>query len=110
MARSERSRRRALRAGQLDQLRLRVYGDKGSIEMIYDTGKSTLRACLGEDTNTATWRDVPFDPVETNYQRFVSAVRNGKTLEPSFRRAANIQRVLDKAMLSDLERNEQAVA
>jgi predicted dehydrogenase len=97
-------------AGQLDQLRLRVYGDKGSIEMIYDTGKSTLRACLGEDTNTATWRDVPFDPVETNYQRFVSAVRNGKTLEPSFRRAANIQRVLDKAMLSDLERNEQAVA
>jgi len=53
---------------------------------------------------------VPFDSVETNYQRFVSAVRNGKTLEPSFRRAANIQRVLDKAMLSDLERNEQAVA
>ncbi len=78
--------------------------------MIYDTGKSTLRACLGPAANTATWRDVLFESVETNYQRFVKAVKAGKTLEPPFRRAANIQKVLDKAMLSDLERNDQAVA
>ena len=97
-------------AGQLDQLRLRVYGDKGSIEMIYDTGKSTLRACLGEDVNTATWRDVPFEPVETNYQRFAAAVKAGATLEPSFRRAVNIQKVLDKAMASDLDHSDRAVA
>ncbi len=97
-------------AGQLDQLRLRVYGDKGSIEMIYDTGKSTLRACLGEDVNTATWRYVPFEPVETNYQRFASAVKAGATVEPSFRRAANIQKVLDMAMASDLEHSDRAIA
>jgi predicted dehydrogenase len=97
-------------AGQLDQLRLRVYGKTGSIEMIYDTGKSTLRACMGEDVNTATWRDVPFDPVETNYQRFVSAVLAGKTQEPSFRRAAGIQKVLDKALVSDHSRKDEAVA
>jgi predicted dehydrogenase len=97
-------------AGQLDQLRLRVYGEKGSIEMIYDTGKSTLRACLGEDLNTATYRDVPFEPVETNYQRFVKAVRAGKTQEPSFRRAANIQKVLDKAMASDASHKDEVVA
>ena len=65
---------------------------------------------IGGASNLWGGRCVPFDPVETNYQRFVSAVRSGKTLEPSFRRAANIQKVLDKAMLSDLERNEQAVA
>jgi predicted dehydrogenase len=97
-------------AGQLDQLRLRVYGDEGSIEMIYDTGKSTLRACLGEDVNTAIWRDVPFEPVETNYQRFAAAVKAGAALEPSFRRAANIQKVLDTAMASDLEHSDRAVA
>ncbi|HWJ73992.1 MAG TPA: Gfo/Idh/MocA family oxidoreductase [Kaistia sp.] len=95
--------------GQLDQLRLRVYGDKGSLEIIYDTGKSTLRACIGEDVHTATWRDVAFEPVETNYQRFVAAVRAGKTQEPSFRRAANIQKVLDKAMVSDASHRDEAI-
>jgi len=97
-------------AGQLDQLRLRVYGEKGSIEMIYDTRRSYLRACMGPDLDTANWRDIPYDPVETNYQRFVGAVRAGKTQEPSFRRAANIQKVLDMAQLSDREHRDMAVA
>jgi predicted dehydrogenase len=97
-------------AGQLDQLRLRVYGEKGSIEMIYDTGRSYLRACMDRDLDTATWRDLPFDPVDTNYKRFVQAVRDGKTLEPSFRRAATIQKVLDMAQVSDREHRDEAVA
>ncbi len=96
-------------AGQLDQLRLRVYGSAGSLEIIYDTGKSSLRACIGEDVHTATWRDIAFDPVETNYQRFVAAVRAGKTLEPSFRRAANIQKVLDAALSSDGSHQDVAI-
>lgn len=96
-------------AGQMDQLRLRIYGETGSVEIIYDTGTSTLRACLGEDVHTATWRDVPFDPVETNYQRFVSAVRASKTQEPSFRRAATIQKVLDAAMASNASGREETV-
>jgi predicted dehydrogenase len=96
-------------AGQLDQLRLRVYGDKGAIEMIYDTGVSMLRACLGPDLDTALWRDISVDPVETNYQRFAAAVRARKTQEPSFRRAANIQKVLDQAQVSDRERREATV-
>jgi predicted dehydrogenase len=96
--------------GQLDQLRLRVYGEKGSIEMIYDTGKSSLRACTGADLDTATWRDIPFEPVDTNYQRFVAAVRASKMQEPSFRRAANIQKVLDMAQVSDREHKDAAVS
>lgn len=96
-------------AGQLDQLRLRVYGEKGSIEMIYDTGRSYLRACMDRDLDTANWRDIPFDPVDTNYKRFVAAVKEGKTLEPSFRRAATIQRVLDMAQVSDRVHADQAL-
>ena len=96
-------------AGQLDQLRLRVYGEKGSIEMIYDTGRSYLRACMDRDLDTANWRDIPFDPVDTNYKRFVAAVRDGKTLEPSFRRAATIQKVLDLAQVSDRDHKDEAV-
>lgn len=97
-------------AGQLDQLRLRIYGDKGTIEVMYDSGKSSLRACLGDDINTAEWRDIPLEPVETNYQRFVAAVRAGKTQEPSFRRAANIQKVLDMAQVSDRDHRDEAIA
>jgi predicted dehydrogenase len=97
-------------AGQLDQLRLRVYGEKGSIEMIYDTGRSYLRACMDRDLDTANWRDVPFDPVDTNYKRFVAAVRDGKTQEPSFRRAAGIQKVLDTTQISDREHRDEAIA
>jgi predicted dehydrogenase len=97
-------------AGQLDQLRLRVYGEKGSIEMTYDTGRSYLRACMDRDLDTANWRDIPYDPVDTNYKRFVQAVRDGKTLEPSFRRAATIQKVLDMAQVSDREHRDEAVA
>ncbi len=96
-------------AGQLDQLRLRVYGETGAIEMIYDTGKSSLRACMGEDVHTATWRDLPLDPVDTNYQRFVQAVRAGRTEEPSFRRAANMQKVLDMAMASSASHKDEAI-
>lgn len=96
-------------AGQMDQLRLRIYGETGSVEIVYDTGVSTLRACLDEDVHTATWRDVAFEPVETNYQRFVAAVRADKTLEPSFRRAANIQKVLDAAMMSNSSGHDEAV-
>jgi len=96
-------------AGQLDLLRLRVYGDKGALEMTYDTGRSYLRGCIGADLDTANWRDIPYDPVETNYQRFAAAVRDGKTQEPSFRRAATIQKVLDAAQVSDRERREELV-
>jgi predicted dehydrogenase len=98
-------------AGQLDQLRLRVYGAKGSLEMIYDTGRSYLRGCIGSvDLDTANWRDIPCDPVETNYRRVVAAVRAGRTQEPSFRRAADIQRVLDLAQLSDRGSKDIAIA
>lgn len=96
-------------AGQLDQLRLRIYGSTGSLEIIYDTGKSTLRASIGEDVHTATWRDVDFEPVETNYQRFVAAVRAGRTQEPSFRRAATIQKVLDAALVSDASHKDETI-
>ncbi len=96
--------------GQLDQLRLRIYGEKGSLEIVYDTGKSSLRACLAADVDTATWREIAFDPVETNYQRFVAAFRAGKTSEPSFRRAANIQKVLDQAQVSDREHRDASVS
>ncbi len=61
---------------------------------------------LGADAETATWQEMEVEPVATNYQRFAEAVQTGKTLEPSFRHAANLQKVLDLATVTDRERRE----
>jgi predicted dehydrogenase len=87
--------------GHLNELRLRIHGDKGALEIIHTPIASTLRGSIGEDIETPVWRDMKVDPVETNYQRFARAVSNGVGLEPSFRHAANLQRVLDHAMNLD---------
>ncbi|MCY1237739.1 hypothetical protein D9M72_504480 [compost metagenome] len=95
--------------GHLNELRLRLHGDKGALEVVHTPDGSTLRACLGTDVETATWRDVDAGTVLTNYERFVAAVREGKTEEPGFRHAANLQKVLDLAMVTEAERRELPV-
>ena len=97
--------------GQLDELRLRIFGDKGALDTSYEGGHTTLRACIGQaDLDSGTWRDIPFEPTQTNYQRFAEAVRTGKTQEPSFQRATDIQRILDLALVSDAENRQLPVA
>lgn len=87
--------------GHINELRLRMHGTKGAIEVIHRMDGSSLRACLGADVEKGDWKPIDCKPVETNYQRFAKAVKSGKTLEPSFRHAANIQKILDLAVVSD---------
>jgi len=96
--------------GHFNELRLRVYGEKGGVEVQHLHNGSRLRVCLGEDVETGTWREVQAPPVATNYERFAAAVRSGRTLEPSFRHAANLQKILDLATVTDRERREMATA
>ena len=90
--------------GNRDDLRMRIFGTMGALEVSYggrdakDQRIPRLDVCLGDDVDTQTWQQYPLKPVETNYQRFIRAVRQGETLEPSFAHAANLQRILDKAM------------
>ncbi|MBZ9654780.1 Gfo/Idh/MocA family protein [Phyllobacterium lublinensis] len=92
--------------GHVNELRLRVYGDKGSFEVVHRHDGSKLLACLGDDIETATWREIEAEPVSTNYQRFVDAVRQGKVLEPSFLHAAKLQKALDLANITEIDRRE----
>lgn len=96
-------------AGHINELKLRVYGDKGGLEVTHRENGSWLRASLGDDVLSGTWRDVHADPVLTNYQRFAAAVAAGKTEEPSFRHATNIQQVLDLGVVSDKEQRDQQI-
>lgn len=89
--------------GHLNDLRLRIYGDKGGLEVQFEREVSRLRACLGDDLQKAEWHDVPCDPVPTIYERFVSAIRGESVAIPDFERGALLQQVLDLAERSDAE-------
>ena len=96
--------------GHLNELRLRIYGEKGGLEISHSTEGSSLRGCLGPDAETATWRIIDAGTVPTNYQRFAQAVKTGIQPDPAFRHAANLQKVLDLAILTEKERCERTVA
>lgn len=95
--------------GHLNELRLRMHGDKGALEVIHSTEGSRLRGCLGEDVEKAVWRDLDAGTVPTNYQRFAAAVAAGKQIEPGFRHAAELQKILDLAIETEKERREMKV-
>lgn len=92
--------------GHVNELRLRVYGDKGSFEIQHRHDGSKLLVCLGDDVETASWKELDVEPVSTNYQRFVEAVGQGRTLEPSFRHAAKLQKAIDLATITEIDRKE----
>ncbi|MDQ0419304.1 putative dehydrogenase [Peteryoungia aggregata LMG 23059] len=95
--------------GHLNELRLRVHGDKGALEVIHRVDGSTLKACLRDDVEQGVWREIEVAPVETNYQKFIAAIQSGHAQDPNFRHAANLQKILDLAMLTEVERRELVV-
>ena len=92
--------------GHVNELRLRVYGDRGAFEVIHRHDGSKLLACLDEDVETANWKEIDVEPVATNYERFAEAVALGVTLEPSFRHAAKLQKAIDLANVTETDRRE----
>lgn len=89
--------------GHINDLRLRLFGTKGGLDVRFEQWRSTLRACLGDHLVSGTWVDIPTPEVETNYARFIAAIRNGTQVAPDFQRGADLQRVLDLAVASDTQ-------
>jgi predicted dehydrogenase len=92
--------------GHLNELKLRMYGEKGGLEVRHTTEGSSLHACTGADIETGTWHEIDAGTVPTNYDRFVEAVCKGVNVEPTFRHATNLQKVLDLAMVAEEQRKE----
>jgi predicted dehydrogenase len=82
--------------GHDNELHLRVHGDKGAVEIKHFEGWTELRMCLGANVNTMAWNHIKPLPVESNYRKFVTACIQGKNGDPDFRRAADLQKVLDQ--------------
>jgi predicted dehydrogenase len=86
--------------GHLNDLRLRLYGDEGGLEVLFEKGESRLNACLGAHIATGTWEAVPTLDVPTIYQRFIVAIHGTGAGQPDFARGAALQQVLDLAEAS----------
>ncbi len=87
--------------GYANAQKLGVYGSKGGLEIWFESEAMGLKVCAGKDVDTQTWREVDCPPVPNTYDTFIDAVRKGENFEPSFRRAAELQHVLDLAFESD---------
>jgi predicted dehydrogenase len=87
-------------SGHLNDLRLRLYGQTGGLEVRFEQGESALRACLGPDVPTGTWSEVVCPEVPTIYQSFIAAIRGDSAATPDFARGAALQRLLDRAEAS----------
>jgi predicted dehydrogenase len=84
-------------SGHLNDLRLRIYGDKGGLEVTYESNVSRLRACLEPDLQSAAWHEIEAPVLGSIYERFIAAIRGEGAAEPDFARGALLQRLLDRA-------------
>ena len=104
-------------SGHQNDLALRIYGDKGGLEvkcwrgghLVADPRYSSLRVSIDQDLETGTWRDVACRSIPLNYRRFVEAVRQGENLEPSFATATRLQQILDASFQSHAENTALSV-
>lgn len=88
-------------SGHHNDLSLKIYGTTGGLDVKFAEKQSLLKGSLGGDMKGGRWVDVSVPPVDTNYARFIAAVRAGEQVTPNFERGAALQRVLDLAVQSD---------
>ncbi|MBQ2261881.1 MAG: Gfo/Idh/MocA family oxidoreductase [Loktanella sp.] len=87
-------------AGHHNDLCLRIFGTKGGLKVSFEKATSHLTASLADDLLTGHWADVDTPAVQTNYARFIAAIRQRQQVAPDFARGAALQRVLDAAVVS----------
>ena len=88
-------------SGHINDLRLRIFGTKGGLDVRFEGEESALFACHDPDLQTATWNKVDTPAVKTNYRRFIEAILSGSQALPDFARGAALQVALDAAVASD---------
>jgi predicted dehydrogenase len=86
--------------GHINDLSLTLHGLKGALRVQTDGVNSKLEGCFGKGIDPAVWREIPTQPTARNAARFIQAFRTGINGEPSFRRAAEMQRLIDGAFES----------
>ncbi|MBX3578550.1 MAG: Gfo/Idh/MocA family oxidoreductase [Rhizobiaceae bacterium] len=94
--------------GYVNELSLALHGTKGALRVETDGHASRLLGCLGADVDRGRWKKLETPPTPRNAERFAKALRTGINGDPTFRRAADVQKVIDAAFKSG--RTGRAVA
>ena len=89
--------------GHFNDLSLRIFGTRGGLDVRFKNNVSRLRACTGDDMLQAIWQEVELPEIDTNYARFIAAIRDGRQASPDFARGAVLQSALDRAVQSDAQ-------
>lgn len=87
-------------SGNLNDLKLQIYGEKGGLRLSNTGALGTLEICEGDNMEAAKWAPVPLSPVKSNFERFAEAVKTGRNMEPDFMEGARLQAVLDGVFLA----------
>lgn len=86
--------------GHANDLTLTLHGTHGALRVETDGPSSRLSASRGKNIDRHRWRRVTPPEAPRNARRFIEALETGVNGDPSFRRAAAIQRVIDAAVVS----------
>ncbi|MEI6106899.1 MAG: Gfo/Idh/MocA family oxidoreductase [Opitutae bacterium] len=87
--------------GHVNHLSLKISGTLGTVDIDSERSTTAYRICAGKDLAKSVWREVKVKPVPEMYQRFITAIRNGRADQPDFARGAEVQQVLDACFKSD---------
>ncbi|MFW6286614.1 MAG: Gfo/Idh/MocA family protein [Candidatus Sumerlaeota bacterium] len=91
-------------SGHVNTVALRVFGDKGALDLNLDRGENPLMGCLGKDFDKVQWKPVRLAKKPSTFQRFITAIRTGKQCQTSFEGGARVQAYLDACMRSNEDR------
>ncbi len=91
--------------GHMNSLRVRVYGDEGAVEVDLDRSYDQYRVTRGKNAiRKAQWKDVSCRKTPTQYARFISGIRAGKSDVSDFVNGARVQAYLEASIDSDAAR------
>lgn len=96
-------------SGHHNDLKLRIYGDRGGLEVSFQQGQGVLKTCLGADLQTETWTEVACETGYDLFDHFVTSVQMKVPCFPDFETGARLQSVLDAAERSSLDNSKKVV-
>ena len=91
--------------GQLNSLRVRIFGDEGAVEVDLDRSLDAYRVSRSTGRiRGIKWKEVRCRRTPSQYERFITAVHGGRSDVCDFANGARVQAYLDASMVSDREK------
>lgn len=88
-------------SGHVNDLKLKLYGTKGALEINTTHLESSLQMCHFENLQAPVWKAVEVNTVRRNYDKFISTIRGESLAISDFNTGEKLQKVLDAAMNSN---------